>query len=389
MRIGIFGGSFDPVHKEHTNFVRAAIAGLGLDTLFVVPAHTPPHKPDRVLSSNEDRLTMCRLAFESVEKAQVSDYEISKAGTSYTYLTCEHFRKLYPTAEIYFLVGTDMLRDFPTWKQPNTILDLVTLAVCGRNEKEGWWEEEQRAFFQKFGKNFARVDYEGKDISSTLIRVLAGAGMRLTDFVDERVEAYIYQKGLYQIENAPKALALETPKRRMHSVRVAVLAAKRALGLRISERKAITAALFHDCAKYLSPSDPLLQGFSLPKEWGDVPSSVWHQFAGAFLCERVLGISDEDIVNAVRYHTSGREDMSDLEKLIFLADMLEEERSYEGVEKLRALFWQGQGLDECLEEALFETIEFLKVKKADVYPLTKKAYEFYRKRKENYGTDNE
>ncbi len=389
MKIGIFGGSFDPVHKEHTNFARAAIAELGLDCLFVMPAHTPPHKPDRVLSSNEDRLRMCRLAFRDIPKVEVSDYEINKAGTSYTYLTCEHFRKLYPTAEIYFLVGTDMLRDFPTWKEPNTIVDLVTLAVCGRNEKDGWWQEEQEAFFERFGKRFARVGYEGKDISSTLIRVLAGAGMRLTEFVDERVEAYIYEKGLYKIENAPLALALETPKRQQHSVRVAVLAAKRALKLGISERKAITAALFHDCGKYISPGDPLLQGFSPPNEWGEVPSSVWHQFAGAYLAEKAFQLTDTDVLNAVRYHTSGREGMSDLEKLIFLADMLEEERSYEGVDELRRLFWQGQGLDECLEEALFQTIEFLKEKKADIYPLTKKAYEFYQKRKENYGTDNE
>ena len=389
MKIGIFGGSFDPVHKEHTNFVRAAIKQLGLDTLFVVPAHTPPHKPDRVLSSNEDRLEMCKIAFGDIPKAQVSGYEINKAGTSYTYLTCQHFRELYPTAEIYFLVGTDMLRDFPTWRHPETILSLVKLAVCGRNDKEGWWEEEQQAFFEKFHKNFVRVDYEGKDISSTLIRVLAGAGMRLTEFVDERVEAYIYEKGLYKIENAPLALALETEKRRGHSVRVAVLAAKRALSLHISERKAITAALFHDCGKYLALDDPLLQGFVLPNAWGGVPLSVRHQFIGAYLAETAFGITDHDIVNAVRYHTSGRADMSELEKLIFLADMLEEERSYEGVDELRTLFWQGQGLDECLERALFETIEFLKKKKADIYPLTKEAYEFYRKRKESYGRNHE
>ncbi|MBR2441637.1 MAG: nicotinate (nicotinamide) nucleotide adenylyltransferase [Clostridia bacterium] len=389
MKIGIFGGSFDPVHKEHTNFARAAIAELGLDMLFVMPAHTPPHKPDRVLSSNENRLQMCKIAFGNIPKVQVSDYEINKAETSYTYLTCQHFRELYPTAEIYFLVGTDMLRDFPTWKEPETILNLVQLAVCGRNEKEGWWEEEQKAFFERFSKNFVRVDYEGKDISSTLIRVLAGAGMRLTEFVDERVEAYIYEKGLYKIENAPLALALETEKRKAHSVRVAVLAAKRALPLHISERKAITAALFHDCGKYLALDDPILQGFVLPDAWGEVPPSVVHQFIGAYLTEKRFGISDCDIVNAVRYHTSGREDMSELEKLIFLADMLEEERSYEGVDELRTLFWQGQGLDECLEKALFETIVFLEKKKADIYPLTRKAYEFYKKRKENYGRNHE
>ncbi len=378
MRIGIFGGSFDPVHREHKNFVRAAVESLRLDKVFVMPAHTPPHKPDRVLSSDRDRLEMCKLAFSDLPCVEVSDYEISQGGTSYTYLTCRHFKKKYPNAELFFLVGTDMLRDFPTWKEPRSIVNDVTIAVCGRNDEEGWWEQEQREFFTRFGKKFARVEYNGADVSSTKIRVLAGAGMRLNEFLDENVESYIAQNYLYEIKNAKAALALEKENRRAHSVRVAQLAAKRALSLKISERKAITAALFHDCGKNLSPDSPYLDGFTLPREGGDVPSSVYHQYAGAYVAEKHFGVDDEDILNAIRYHTSGRANMSELEKLIFLADMLEEERSYEGVEGLRKLFWQGQGLDECLKQALFETLEFLKSKGADIYPLTRQAYEYYK-----------
>ncbi len=388
MRIGIFGGSFDPVHKEHKNFVEAAIQCLALDKLFVVPAYAPPHKPGRVLSSDEDRLRMCELAFSDNEKVEVSDYEIRQKGTSYTYLTCKYFRETYSNAEIFFLVGTDMLRDFPTWKNPSSIVSDVTLAVCGRNDEDGWWRYEQQIFEKKFGKPFARVDYNGADVSSTKIRVWAGAGMRLTEFLDAKTEAYIRKKGLYEIKNAQRSLALEKPSRQMHSVRVAELAASRALQLKIPERKAIAAALFHDCAKNLSPDSPYLKGFVLPKEWGEVPLSVWHQYAGAYVAEREFEVEDEDILNAIRYHTSARENMSNLEKLIFLADMLEEERAYEGVEELRKLFWQGQGLDECLEEALFQTLKFLESKNAEVYPLTQKAYEFYKNRR-IYGTGNE
>ena len=137
MRIGIFGGSFDPVHNEHVRLARETIECLQLDRLFIMPAHTPPHKPDRVLSSNQDRLEMCRLGFANVNGAVVCDYEINNGGTSYTYLTCRYFRELYPNAEIFWLVGTDMLRDFPTWKNPTSILNDVTLAVCGRNDEDG------------------------------------------------------------------------------------------------------------------------------------------------------------------------------------------------------------------------------------------------------------
>lgn len=375
MRIAVFGGSFDPVHTEHVKLVEFAIKELALDKLFVMPAFAPPHKKGKTLSSDEHRLNMCRLAFAHLEKAEVSDYEIAKGGVSYTYLTCKHFKEQYKDAEIFWLVGTDMLRDFPSWKNPQEILSCVTLAVCGRNENEGWIEKEQANFTRLFGKKFAYLSYNGKDISSTKIRVLAGAGMCLNEYVPLSVEEYIQENGLYSIPFAKEALSLETPKRQAHSLRVATLAAKRAVQLQIPEKKAIEAALLHDCAKNLEVTAPQLDGFALPTEWGEVPKEVAHQFAGAYVCERIFGITDEEVLNAIRYHTSGRPNMGQLEKLVFLADMLEEERNYDCVETLRALFWKD--MDECLRTALFETLRFLEKKGGGVYPLTRLAYKFY------------
>ena len=377
MRIAIFGGSFDPIHNEHVQLARFAINELGLDKLFIMPAYAPPHKKGKTLSPDADRLEMCRLACAHLEKAEVSDYEIAKQGVSYTYLTCKHFKEQYPSAELFWLVGTDMLRDFPTWKNPEEILSYATLAVCGRNEAEGWIEKEQAKFFRLFGKKFVYLSYNGKDVSSTKIRVFAGAGMRLTEFVPANVEAYIQESGLYKIAFADKALALEKEKRQAHSLRVAELAAKRAVELKIPEKRAIEAALLHDCAKNLDSASPYLKGFTMPTQWGEVPKEVAHQFAGAYVCEKYFGVTDEEILNAVRYHTSGRENMSVLEKLIFLADMLEPDRHYDCADTLRALFWKD--LDECLTLALEETLKFLEKKGGEVYPLTRMAYEFYAK----------
>ena len=377
MRIAVFGGSFDPVHTEHIRLAQAAIEELGLDKLFIMPAHAPPHKPGKVLSADEDRLEMCRLAFADMPEAVVSDYEMAQGGTSYTYLTCRHFKKEYPSAEIFWIVGTDMLRDFPTWRNPEDILANVTLAVCGRAEEEGWWEEEQRAFCQKFGVPFRRFSYNGAAVSSTKIRVLAGAGMRLTPLVGQNVEKYILKNGLYNIPNAHAALALETPQRQAHSLRVAELAASRAVALKLSEQKAIAAALFHDCAKNLKKGDAYLDGFTAPTAWGEIPDEVYHQFAGAFVAEKHFGVTDCEVLDAIRYHTSARPNMGELEKLIFLADMLEAARSYEGVDELRALFFKGKDLDECLTEALRQTLLFLQKKGGEIYPLTREAYAFY------------
>ena len=383
MKIGIFGGSFDPVHKEHVRIAEEAVKGLALDKIVIVPVCAPPHKKGKTLSPAKHRLKMCENAFSSLPQAEISDYEIVNGGVSYTYLTCQYFKEQFKNAELFWLVGTDMLRDFPTWKNPEQILQNVTLAVCARAETGDWLAAERRLFFEKFGCDFAVVPYNGKDVSSTQIRVFAGAGMRITEFVGEKNGAYILENALYQIPNANEALEMQNEKRKAHSLRVALCAAKKAPALGIPEEKAVTAALFHDCAKNLPFNAPQLNGFSCKKEWGNVPDSVWHQFAGAYVAERAFGIHNQEILNAVRYHTSGRAGMSELEKLIFLADMVESGRDFDGVERLRELFWAKKGagaLDECLKEALRQTIAHLQKKGAEIYPLTLQAYEFYKEK---------
>ncbi|MBQ9728647.1 MAG: nicotinate (nicotinamide) nucleotide adenylyltransferase [Clostridia bacterium] len=388
MRFAIFGGTFDPPHREHRRLAQAAVESLVLDKLFVMPAHTPPHKQGKTLTSDAERWELCNRTFSDLENVEVSDYELKKGGTSYTFETCRYFRKTDPSAEIFWIVGTDMLRDFPTWKNPESIVNDVTLAVCARNEESGWIEEEKEKFQARFGKSFAVIDYNGEDVSSTEIRVLAGAGMDINSFVTKETAEYILEKGLYEIPYANKALALEKPKRREHSIRVAKIAAARASSLKLSEYKTIAAALFHDCAKNLEPDSPYLQGFEKKEAWGEIPEPVMHQYQGAYVAEKFFCVTDEEILQAIRYHTSARPAMGGIEKLVFLADMIEEERSYDGVEILRELFQKD--VDECLLEALSQTLEFLKEKKGKIYPLTKAAYEYYqkeRKEKENGRND--
>lgn len=383
-KIGIFGGSFDPVHKEHVAVARAAVESLGLDALYIVPAKTPPHKTYKNLSSDSDRLAMCRLAFANVKNCVVTDYEIARGDTSYTYLTCRYFRSRFQKETLFWLVGTDMLRDFPTWKNPESIVSDVTLAVCARAENGEWIEREQAKFYARFKKRFAVIDYNGADVSATKIRVLAGAGMDVSPYTPENVAAYIQEKQLYNVPYAKDALALLKPQRIEHTLRVAEAAASKAASLHISEKQAITAALFHDCAKYLGVDDYRLQGFVLPSEWGEVPQSVVHQFAGAYLAEKTFNITDSEVLDAIRYHTSGKENMPLLTKLIFLADMLESGRDFDGVKRLRALFWENdtslpieKRLDGCLREALAHTVQYLQASEKNIYPLTLRAKEYY------------
>ena len=371
MKLALFGGSFDPVHTEHVRLVKAAKDALGLDKIVVIPSFIAPHKAGGAVAGGEERLEMCRLAFRSLPFVEVSDCEIVAGGTSYSYLTCQNFAEQYPNAELFFLVGADMLENFFTWRKPEEIVRLARLVACGRGESV---EQSLHArFLSRFGTDFIGLPFTGKEVSSTRIRTDLAFGKQAA--IDDAVAAYIAERGLYAHPAIAPALALETEERREHSYRVACMACSRARSLGVSEEKARLAAALHDCGKSVPLSSPLLAGFAPPE---GVPAPVLHQYTGAYLAERAFGISDAEILSAIRCHTSAKENMSPLDKLIYLADLLEEGRSYGGVEALRALFWED--IDACLTRSLKEQIEYLERAGKPVYPLTRRAYEWIKQK---------
>ena len=372
-RIGIFGGTFNPVHSDHVAMSRAAVKELSLDELIVMPTFIPPHKKVS-LAPAEDRLNMLELCFEKEEKIKVSDYEIAKGGKSYTYLTVERFAA---EGELFFIVGGDMLSDFKTWRYPERILSASTLAAFGR---EGFKENsgaEQEYFVKNFGKKFVPLTFEGKGFSSTEIRVYNSLNLDITGFTEEKVAEYIKKNGLYAGGAAEKYVRERLPQKRLiHTANVAVCALKKLRETGLSEEKVLTAAILHDCAKYADLRD--YPDFKLPE---GVPEPVVHAFLGAYIAENVIGIKDEEVIDAIRYHTSGKAKMTTLGKLIFVADMIEKGRDYEGVEKLRAKY--EEGLDECFKECLKEEVLHLLNKKSYIYGETLNAYEYYVKENKN------
>ncbi|MDE6372910.1 MAG: bis(5'-nucleosyl)-tetraphosphatase (symmetrical) YqeK, partial [Clostridia bacterium] len=163
---------------------------------------------------------------------------------------------------------------------------------------------------------------------------------------------------------------LLTPERWAHTVRVAVMCAKNASRAGLSERQAITMAALHDCAKYLAADSPYLTGFDAP----DVPPPVLHQYSSAYVARKSFGIDDRVLLDAIECHTTGRENMTDADALLFLCDMLEAGRTFDGVNELRALF--KEDLRECLYRALSHQIEYLKTTGAPIDGQTLKAYNY-------------
>lgn len=370
MKIAIYGGSFNPVHNEHINIVRAAKTALNLDKVIVLPTFITPDKTFARCAKARDRLKMCRLAFGGEEGVEVSDYEIKRGGVSYSFVTCRHFRKLYPDDELYFLIGGDMLAAFDRWKKPEEILKCVTLAVCARESTDNLRREIVRVG-GLFKREIIEVGYVGKAVSSTDVRTLISLGEDISDFVPNPVKRHILWGQLYSIPNLPDVRKYITESRLRHTVGVAKLAARNAPRARVYEYDAVVAAALHDVAKYLDTDAEELRGFVPPR---DVPPPVMHQYTGAYVAEHTFGVRDEAILNAIRYHCSGRENMSALEKLIYLCDLLEEGRSFPGVESLRKSF--ARNIDKGLCDALKHQLEYIKSVGDPVYGLTERAYEF-------------
>ncbi len=194
MKIGVFGGTFNPVHLGHVNLAKNFKSELKLDKLLIIPTGTPPHKEAKNDVSNDDRLNMCRIAFDGI--AEVSDMEICREGKSYTVLTLEELKKEYPNDEIYFLVGSDMLLSFKRWYRWEDILKMCTLCATDRNNTETCRDADE----DFFGK-IIFCDFPKTVISSSEVREKLENGENISAFLPENVQKYIMEKGLYNASN--------------------------------------------------------------------------------------------------------------------------------------------------------------------------------------------
>ena len=197
-RIGIFGGSFNPVHSEHIKVALEAVKELQLNKLFIIPTFVAPHKQGVEVLTASDRLNMLNLAFLGNDKIVISDYEIKAQGVSYSYLTIRHFKELYSGSELFFLMGSDMLENFPTWKNPDDIVkncNLVLINRQGNGVNDDILIDNIKTLFNH---SVIKLSVSGKDLSSTEIRARKMLGLPLDGLVTKEVEDYIDTNNLFK-----------------------------------------------------------------------------------------------------------------------------------------------------------------------------------------------
>jgi nicotinate-nucleotide adenylyltransferase len=192
VRIGVFGGTFDPPHVGHLLLAADASEALRLDLLIFVPAGAQPFKVDTPpLAAGPDRLEMIRLAVSGDPKYAVDDAEINREGLSYTVDTLEHLAERYAGAELFFLVGQDALAGFRQWRKPERILELATLGLMMRSGAGDLleWRKAER---------LVSLSTRRVDVSSTEIRQRLREKKSIRGFVPESVERFIEARGLYR-----------------------------------------------------------------------------------------------------------------------------------------------------------------------------------------------
>ncbi len=388
MRIGIYGGTFNPPHIGHVHAAREAARMLELDRLLIIPDNVPPHKELPAGSpANGQRLEMARLAFGAIPCAEVSDMELCRAGKSYSADTVRQVHEQYPEAELWLLMGSDMLEIFHLWHAPEEIVRYAKLATFARGDagEQAMFDQMIPLLKQNFGAEITLIPMQTLPASSTEIRQLAAQG-KAEELLQEQVLGYILREGLYGAQTDLKHLSPDALRpiamsylkyRRMAHVRgteeEAVRLAER-YGADVTEAR--VAALLHDCTKKLDMEEQL----ALCEKYGVKLDTVeqktlklLHAKTGAELARDVFGVSNA-VYEAIKWHTTGKADMTLLEKVLYLADYIEPTRDFPGVEALRKTVYED--LDAGLAMGLAMTVEEMEELGSPVHEKTLEALHF-------------
>ena len=341
MRLGIFGGTFDPVHLGHIWTARSVRKELELDKLFMVVTADPPHKHDDNRLSGSVRLRMLDNAINEEDGIYSSDVELKRGGKSYTVDTIAHFKGQYRGAEIFFIVGGDMLENFPQWREPKRILSMAKLVAVSRPDKLRDMKVLAKSIEAEFGGTVIVSEFNGPDISSTEVRRRMFFAEPVDDLVSLETEHYMYKCALYmpeEIVSIRSRLASVIRRKRLnHTMLTACEAVKLAHLYGADTQKARLAAILHDCIKL--PNKELLEYcaqhcYDITEEERRNPYLI-HARLGAVIAMEEYGVKDPEVLQAIKNHTLGRVGMSLLDKIIYVADKIEPSREFDGVEEMR------------------------------------------------------
>lgn len=411
-KIGILGGSFMPIHNGHIEMANTAYHELNLDEIWILPNGIPPYKRVTEEISVLSRLALIQAMIKSYPYMKICDYEVRKSSFQYSYETLSYFHEKYPDYELYFIIGEDSIDYFDEWRKPEIIVKNCRIVVCGRSSSDfKSLDEKCKSYSMKYQASFIAVHMNLVPISSTDIRnKLHHYSMEeRRDFLlhedqllriskelyipnDELV--YIFKHRLFEdheingIERKEMTIQdikddLKTrlnPHRYEHTMGVMYTAASLAMRYDYPMETALYAGLLHDCAKYMSGSELLdfakNHNISIT-DAEELAPHLLHAKVGAYYANHRYEIRDEQILEAIRVHTTGKPKMSLLDQILFIADYIEPGRDQAPrLYEIRAHAFMN--LDETCVMILHDTLAYLENSQMHIDQTTLETYNYYK-----------
>lgn len=356
-KIGILGGTFNPIHNGHIEIARRAMEEYGLSEVVFLTSGNPPHKKGQGVLDKKIRHIMVKRAISGIDGFSACDWEVNREEYSYTQDSLLHFKEIYPDCKLYFIIGGDSLRDFDKWHNPEEILKLCTLLVYDRSAGT-------------IKSDFAKVISGNKiEISSSAIREDIKNGISAEGKLPREVWGFIERNNIYKYvpDFEEKLKTMLSPERFAHSLGVRDTAVRLAKLYGADEKKAEIAGLLHDNAKNMNNIFERCRDLEVELDEVEMRNSgLVHAKLGAETAKCEFGISDDEIISAIRWHTIGRPDMSLLEKIVFVADLIEPGRKFSDVAEIRKI--AEKDLDKSLLACVEATVRVNRERGKEVHP---------------------
>ena len=339
-KIGLFGGSFDPIHKAHVDIAKLAIEQFNLDEVQLIPTKNNPWK-DSSCASSSSRVEMIELATLNETKITMNPIELNMdtSTKNYTIDTIEMLKQANPDVQYYYIMGMDQANLFGKWKDASKISQLVQLVAFQR----GGYIIDPLPLDEY---HFLVLDNVPVYASSSDVR------NGHIEMLDPLVLKYITQNGLY-LETIVACRMKE--KRWKHTCSVAKLAAEIAYSNGLNQQQAYIAGMFHDIAKEMEYEKLHLIMQNHYSQYLDKPVALWHQWVSRYVSEHEYLIDDEVILKAIEHHTTVSIDISPIGKCVYVADKLDPLRGYDSSSQIEIC---KKDIQEGFRNSLIEFYEF-------------------------------
>ena len=358
-QIGLFGGSFDPIHKAHIYIAMLAYEQLHLDEVQLIPTKNNPWK-DGSRASQEDRLEMIKLGIVDCKHISINTIELESQNDdkNFTIETIERLIELHPEHHYYYIMGMDQANLFYKWKDAQKISELVTLVTFQRGHYLPHHKE-----LEPF--HFMILDNQPITASSS------DARNGQVELLDSRVLKYITSQGIY-LDSITSAYMKE--KRWKHTMSVAKLAAEIARSNKLNEKQAYIAGMFHDIAKEMNYNEAQQIMDEYFHQYVNKPVAIWHQWVSRYMSEHKFLIDDLIILEAIEHHTTGSIHMSAIGKCVYVADKLDPLRGYDSSQQIEIC---KNDIHQGFRDSLIDFYEFSTKNHRDIDDMFDEIYDYF------------